>query len=66
MDNAEFAYPNDPEWEAEMRPYAERIHMCLAEAGYPHAEVEIGPSGIFAAGAPWDVIQRAYEVVNRG
>lgn len=63
--NAEFAYPDDPEWEAEMGPYAERIHMCLAEAGYPNAEVEIGPTGIFATGAPQAVIERAYEVVNR-
>ena len=52
----------DAEWEAELAPYAERVQMCLAEAGYPRAEVEIGPSGVFASGAPWDVICRAYEV----
>lgn len=56
----------DAEWEAEMAPYARRIHMCLSEAGYPGATVEIGPTGIFAAGAPQDVIDRAYEVVNGG
>lgn len=54
----------DEEWAAELTPYAERMHMCLTEAGYPKAEVEIGPTGVFASGAPLDVIERAADVAD--
>jgi hypothetical protein len=54
----------DDDWQAELAQYAERMRMCLAEAGYPLAEVRIEPTGVFVDGAPWDVAFRAGEIAN--
>lgn len=51
-------------WDEMLEHAAGLVRMALAEAGHPDAEVRIEPTGIFVEGAPQEVEDRAFELVN--
>lgn len=52
------------EWEAELEPTRAALEVALAEAGYPAADVYIGPTGVHVDDVPAAVVERAQDLVN--
>lgn len=53
----------DPEWVAELTPFAQAMEAACREAGYPNATAHVAGSGVFVSGdVPPDVVEKAWEV----